>query len=188
MEQSKSISNMLILISIFITSLTIPFQQLYNYWMNNYYLGNWDYLTLLIQFCLYQFLHWWLLHILSNSIFIYLFWNQVERLLWKKRFLMFFLLNTIFTWVAILILSEWNTVGISWFAMAVMWYVFMYMRKIRHPDYKWAWTFLALNILIWFSSNISLVWHLWWAVFGCLFFIFESNLKKKKFNKKIYEL
>ncbi|EKE29766.1 MAG: hypothetical protein ACD_2C00102G0002 [uncultured bacterium (gcode 4)] len=181
----KSISNLLIILSIIITALTIPFPELFRYWMNKYYLYvTHDIPSILVQFWLYQFLHWWMLHILSNSLFIYIFWNQVEILMWKKRYLQFFLLNAIFTWFAILFLSSANTVWISWFAMAIMGYVFMHLRKIKHPDYKWAWIFLVLNVLIWFGSNISLIWHLAWAIFWCWYFYLETNLRSRKLIDK----
>jgi membrane associated rhomboid family serine protease len=176
----KSISNYLIALSIFITILSVPFPELLNYGMNSYNLSiTGNYLLLSLQFLLYQFLHWSILHILGNSIFIYIFWNQVEKLLWTKKYIIFFILNTIFTWAALLFLSSWNTIWISWFAMAVLGYMFMELRRINHPDYRWAGTFLVINILIWFTSNISLIWHLAGAIFGILYFYMLNSSRNK---------
>ena len=153
--------------------------MIYEYWMNKYFLGvNPNYYSFISQFLLYQFIHGWVLHLLSNSIFLYIFWNLIEKQIWTHRYILFFALNTFAVWISLLIFSSWNTVWISGFAMAVMWYAFMHLRKIKHPDYKWAWTFIILNVLIWIWSNVSLIGHLSWALFGMLFFYLTDLTKK----------
>ncbi len=115
--------------------------------------------------------------------FIYIFWNQIEFLIWQKRYILFFILNTIFTWFFLLFLSDWNTIWISGFAMAILAYVFLELKKRNNPEYKSAWIFLLINISIWFGSNISLIWHLFWAIFWIIYFIFlNKNFKIKIYN------
>lgn len=174
-----SISNTLILISLATTILATINPDFYNFWMNLVYLNIWDYTGLILQFILYQFLHWWILHLFSNSIFIYLFWNPLESLIWKKKFLIFFVLSSIFVWVLLLLFSSWNTIWISGFCMALLSYYTLELYKKWNPEYKWWITAIILNIAIWFVPWISLVWHLFWAIAWIIFFGI-MNLKKKK--------
>lgn len=177
--KNKSISNTLILLSAFATLLTYIMPSILNFWMNNYFISNGNYVFFGVQIILYQFLHWWFIHLISNSIFLYIFGNQLEHTIWKKRFTIFFILNTFFVALSLLIFSSGNTIWISGFAMAVLAYIFLLLRKNKHPDYKSAWLFLAINIFIWIDSNISFVWHLSWAIFGIIFYYILSLIYKK---------
>ncbi len=175
-----TISNFLIIICIFITIQSFFMPKILMFGMSNYFIINQNYLWILIQFILYQFLHWWLLHLFSNWIFIYIFWNQIEFLIWKRSYIIFFVLNTIFTWAALIFLSTWTTIWISGFAMAILSYIFLELKKQNNTEYKWAFIFLLINIFIWFWSNISLVWHLFWAISWVIYFY-----SKNKFLTKI---
>jgi membrane associated rhomboid family serine protease len=176
--QNKTISNSLILISLIITLLSFISNSILQFWMNLYFVMMWNYIWVLAQFSLYQFLHWWFLHLLSNSIFIYLFWNQIEALIWKNKYILFFILNTIFVGISLLFLSSGNTIWISGFAMALLAYYFLELKWRNHPDYKWALLFLIINISIWLWSNISFVGHLSGAIFWAIFYY---SLKKFKY-------
>ena len=57
-----------------------------------------------------------------------MFGNQVERLLGERNFVVFFVLNTVFVGLALLGLSNGNTIGISGFVMAILAYLFMDFR------------------------------------------------------------
>ena len=173
--QNKTISNSLILISLIVTLLSFFSSSILEYWMNIYFLIEKNYIWVLVQFALYQFLHWWMLHLLSNSIFIYLFWNQIEALIWKNKYILFFILNSIFVGISLLFLSSGNTIWISGFAMALLAYYFLELKWRNHPDYKWALFFLIINIMIWFGSNIRFVGHLSWAIFWVIYYY---SLKK----------
>ncbi len=177
-----TVSNFLILICIFVTLISFFMPKILIFWMNDFFILNKNYVWFIVQFILYQFLHWWIFHLLSNSIFIYIFWNQIEFLIWKKSYILFFILNTIFTWLFLLFLSDWNTIWISGFAMAILAYIFLELKKRNNPEYKSAWIFLLINISIWFSSDISLIWHLFWAIFWIIYYIISS----KNFKIKIY--
>jgi membrane associated rhomboid family serine protease len=178
-----SVSNIFIFISIFVTFLSFFFDTIFAFWMNHFFINQQNYLLVTVQFLLYQFIHWWILHLFSNAIFIYIFWNQVEILLWEKKYFLFFVLNTIFVWVALLFLSSGTTVWISGFAMAILAYVFLELKKRNNPEYKWAWVFLLINIFIWLWSSISLVGHLFWAIFWIIYFVvLNENLKTKIYN------
>ena len=180
MQNKKTFSNTLIIICAVITVISMVYPPIIGYWMNNMYIQNKDYIWVLVQFLLYQFLHWWLLHLVSNALFIYIFWTQIESFIWKKKYIIFFLLNTIFVWISLLLFSPWNTIWISWFAMAILWYYFMILKRINHPEYKSALLLLIINIWIWFIGNISLIWHLFWAIFGIIFFYWDRFLSKWK--------
>jgi len=136
------------------------------YGMNPFFLYDGNYVGLLMQFFLYQFLHGGILHVLSNSIFLFMFGNQVEVLMGKTKYYLFFIVNTVFVGVSLLVLSSANTIGISGFAMAVLAYIFLDLRGKNNPEYKSAGIFLIINIAIGLTGNISLVGHLMGAVCG----------------------
>ncbi|MCK9272889.1 rhomboid family intramembrane serine protease [Candidatus Gracilibacteria bacterium] len=176
--QNKTISNSLILISLIITLLSFISNSILQFGMNLYFVMMGNYIGVLAQFSLYQFLHGGFLHLLSNSIFIYLFGNQIEALIGKNKYILFFILNTIFVGISLLFLSSGNTIGISGFAMALLAYYFLELKGRNHPDYKGALLFLIINISIGLGSNISFVGHLSGAIFGAIFYY---SLKKFKY-------
>jgi hypothetical protein len=84
--------------------------------------------------------------------------------------MIFFILNTFFVGIALLFLSNGNTIGISGFAMAILSYIFLELRSRNNPEYKSAGVFLIINILMGLGGNISLVGHLSGAIFGIVFY------------------
>lgn len=173
-----SLSNALIIISTIFTFVSFQNPDFTLFWMNSYFLQNGDFLRTFFQFCFYSFLHGSILHLLFNSLFIFIFWNKVEDYLGKKLFFIFFVFVTILNWVSILILSNANTIWISWFALALLSFYTLMLYQVKDPEYKWWVTAIIINILIWFWSQISLVWHLFWAIFWALFFFILKILKK----------
>ncbi len=173
-----TISNILIIISTIITALTYFIPSLYQFGLNSIFFQDWIYHIFLIQFLFYQFLHWGIMHLLFNSIFIYIFWNQLEVLIWKTKFLYFFVFNTIFTWVMLFLLAQWNTIWISWFCMALLSYVTLELYNRWDTEYKWWITAIILNIAIWFVPWISLLWHLFWSIAWVLFYFANKLLQK----------
>lgn len=180
MKYKNSFSNILIIISTIVTIFSVISPWILDYWMSSSFIQNKDYFWVLIQFILYGFLHWWLLHLLSNWLFIFIFWNQVENYIWSKKFWIFFFLNTIFVWIWLILFSHWNTIWISGFAMAILWYYFMILKRLNNPEYKSALFLLIINIAIWFSWDISLIWHLFWAIFWISFFYVDGLFFSKK--------
>jgi membrane associated rhomboid family serine protease len=179
LQFQKTYSNILIAISFFATIISFWFQNFAIFWMHGEFLANHQYWLVVIQFIAYQFLHWGFLHFFSNSIFLYLFWNIVERQMWLTKFNLFFLGNTLFVWVALLFLSQWPTIWISGFAMAILSYYMLELRRIWHPDYKSAMLMLFINIAIGFTGNISFVGHLAGALWWGLFWLASISPKKK---------
>lgn len=173
--QRTSISNYLIIISIFFTFLAFYHPWLYNFGMNSYFLNRWIYHIYFIQFFTSNFLHWWILHLLFNSIFIYYFWNIVELILWSKKYLIFFVFTAIFNGLLLTILSAWNTIWISWFAMAILAYYTLELKEQKNPEYNWWITALVINIVIWFHPQISLFWHLFWAIAWVIFYLINRK-------------
>lgn len=176
-----SISNILIFISIIFTIIGHFFPWFISEWsINNYYLESWNYFHYFIQFFSWTFLHWWIMHILMNSIFIYYFWNILEIIIWKKKYLIFFIITTISIWILLTTLTNDATIWISWFAMAVLSYFTLELKSKNNPEYKWWITAIIINIWIWLYPWISLYWHLFWAIIWVLFYYLTNDFTKKQ--------
>lgn len=181
MKNKISISNILILISIIVTLLSFKFNTLQIFWMNHYFLNQWEYYNYILQFFIYNFIHWDMMHLLFNSIFIYYFWNILESIIWKNKFIIFFIFISIFNWVLLTIFQEsTNTFWISWFALAILTYYTLELKSKWNSDYKWGITAIILNIIIWFMPWISLLWHLFWAIGGIIFYFLTKTFFSKQ--------
>ncbi len=170
-----TISNILIIISSIVTALSVFVWWLWNFGINDTFLLESSYHLFILQFILYQFLHWWILHLLFNSLFIFIFWNWLEDLIWKRKYIYFFIFNTVFVWISLFLLTSWNTIWISWFCMALLTYFTLEMYTKNNPDYKWWITAIVVNLLLGFMPWISLVWHIFWAIWWVIFFLFNRN-------------
>lgn len=166
------------MISIIITFISFLNNDILLFWMNDYFLLSQDYFKIFLQFSFYSFLHWSIFHLLFNWIFLYYFWNQVEIILWFKKYLIFFVLTTIFNWISILLFADWNTIWISWFCMALLSFYTLKLFEIRNSEYKWWITAIIVNIFIWLTPWISLIWHLFWAIFGWLFYLWNKLINR----------
>lgn len=175
-----TLSNSLILISAIITIIAFWNENLYEFWMNKYFFYTWNYLFVLIQFFLYSFLHGWVFHLLFNSIFVYYFWNKLENYLWNFKYLLFFLIATIFNWICILYFTSWNTIWISWFAMALLSFLTLKLFELKNDEYKWWIMAIVLNIVIWFTPWISFVWHFSWVIIWVIFYFIDRFLLQKR--------
>ena len=179
MNNNLSFSNTLIIwagIVTFLALFMIP--QLFDFGMNRFFFLRWDFHVWIIQFFSSQLLHWSILHFAFNTIFILYFWNIIEQTLGYKKMFVFFVLNSIFLWLLLTFLTAVNTVWASGFAMAILAYYTIELYKIRHPDYGWWVTALMINIWIWLLPGISLLWHLWGALFWVIFW-YGNNIYKK---------
>lgn len=175
MNKNNSISNILIWISVFSTALTYIYPDLYAFGMNNFFLNQWKYHIYFLQFFSSNFIHWWILHLFFNSVFIYYFWNQIELILWTRKYLIFFIFNAIFIWLWLSLFSWWNTVWISWFALALITYYTLDLRSKKIDEYKWWITAIIVNVAIWLHPQISLLWHLLWAISWAIFYLLNKN-------------
>ncbi len=177
--QQLTFTNTLIFGMSIISALAIVFfPDLYAFGMHRYNYDIWLYHLWIIQFFSSQLLHWGAVHLFMNMVFIGYFWNAIERLLGYHKMFLFFTLNAIFLWVVLTFASWGVSVWASGFAMAVLAYYTLQLYSIRHPDYRWWITALSLNILIWFYPGISLIGHLWGAVFWAIFWYGHTWLKK----------
>lgn len=175
----NTISNHLIIISLIATILVTIYPELYIFWMNRYFLEKGEYYYYILQFFTSQFIHGWFIHFIFNSVFLFYFWNLVEIIVWKKKYLTFFIFNTFFVWLWITYFSISNTVWISWFCMALLSYYTLELKAKKHPDWKWWITAIIINIAIWFSPWISLIWHLFWVISWILFYLFNKEFLRK---------
>lgn len=180
MNNKISISNIFILISLIFTVLSSIYPELYNFWMNSYYLNEWKYHIYLIQFFTSVFLHWWFFHFLANAIFIFIFWNMVEIIIWRNKFILFFIFSAIFIWLWLTYFDTWNTVWISGFCMAVLAYYTLELKSLKNPEYTWGVTAMIINIAIWFHPWISLLWHLFWCISWIIFYYLMKEYLRKR--------
>ena len=174
-----SISNILIVISFIFTLLAIIYPVLFLFWLNTIFLSDWLYHIYLVQFFTSQFLHSWMLHFFMNALFLYLFWNIVEYIIWRRKYIVFFIFVAVFIWIWLTLVNIWNTVWISWFCMALLSYYTLELKSNNDIEYKWWITALIINILIWFHPDISLFGHLLWAIAWVIFYLGNHKLLKK---------
>lgn len=174
-----TVSNILIIIASIITALSVFIWWLSDFWINRAFISEASYHFFFLQFFLYQFLHWSLLHLVFNSVFIFVFWNWLEDIMWRWKYITFFVFNTFFVWISLFFLSspETNTIWISWFCMALLTYFTLELYTKKNPEYKWWVTAIIVNLAIWFMPEISLIWHLFWTIWGILFFIYNKDKK-----------
>lgn len=178
-SNSLTVSNTLIIISFIFTVLASINPTLYEFGINTHFLNSWDYYTYTIQLFTGTFLHGWMIHFLTNSLFIYLFGNATESFMWNKKFVIFFIFITLLNWITVTYLNPfYNTVWISGFALAVLAYFTLELRSRNNPEYK-AWLLaIFINVAIGFVPWISLIWHLFWAVYGAIFYLIIKKLMK----------
>lgn len=160
-------------------------RELYIFGMNTIFLDRWIYHLYAMQFITSQFIHGWIMHLAFNGLFIYHFWNILEWLIWKNKFLIFFILTSFINWLSITYFSNWNTVWISWFALALLTYYALEMRsRAEFQESKWALTAIVINIMIWFAPWISLIWHASWAIAWLLYYYINKNFFRPRFIGK----
>jgi hypothetical protein len=180
MYQKLTISNILILISGIFTLLVILIPELNIFWINNLFIGKGLFYIYFIQIFTWTFIHWWIFHFFVNSLFLYLFWNILELLIWKNKFIIFFIFTTIFIWLMLLFNLEWTTVWISGFCMALLSYYTLELKSRNNPEYKWWITALIINIWIWILPWISLYWHLFWAIAWVIFYLITKEFLRRR--------
>jgi len=176
-----SITNILILLSLISTILVFYIPELYIFWVNNFFLRDWIYYIYVIQFFTGTFLHGSFFHFWANALFLFFFWNILELIMWKNKFIFFFLFITLFDWIGLSLLSNWNTIWISWFCMALISYYTLELKFKNNPEYKWWITALIINIWIGLIPWISLLWHLLWAIWGILYYFLNKKFLKLQF-------
>jgi membrane associated rhomboid family serine protease len=183
-----SITYLLIWIS-FLSTLSLTFfPDLIIFWLNRSFLNQWEYWIYTLQLFLSVFLHWGLMHFFMNSIFLYFFWYPLELLIWKKKFVLFFLFITLFNWILLTFFDgEVNTIWISGFCMAILSYYVLELKSRNNNEYKWWITAIILNIIIWFFPWISLYWHLFWVIWWVIFYFLNKDFFTPKLVWKVLE-
>lgn len=174
-----SISNILIYISAIFTAISFLYPDILRLGMNSYYLDQWIYHIFIIQIFTSNFLHGGLMHIAFNSLFVYLFWNQVENLLGTKKYIIFFIFTAIITWLGLTAVNAGNTIGISWFCLSLLTYYTLALWQRGNMEYKWWITAIIVNMAVWLYPWVSFAGHGFWVVAGVLFFLLTSNIIEK---------
>lgn len=176
MQNKLSHTNLLIIFSLIWTILYYLYSpNILLYSFNNDFIEKWLYYYIPIQFILWTFMHWSILHFAMNSIFLYYFWNPIESLIWWKKYLSFIIFSIIFIWTLLIITTNWYTIWISWFAMALLAYYSLELKSRNNPEYKWWITAIIINIWIWLHPQISLEWHLYWLIAWIIFFLINKK-------------
>lgn len=180
MYKLHTFSNLLILISAIFTVLAISYPNIYLLGINNYFLNDGLYHIYIIQFFTWTFIHWWIFHFLANAVFLYVFWNIIEWIIWKRKMIIFFVFVVFFNWALLSYFSSWNTVWISWFWVALIAYYTLELKHKNNPDYKWWITALIVSVVIWFAPWISLLGHLfWWIAWIIYYFLNKEYLRRQ---------
>lgn len=173
-----TLSNSFIIISTIFTLVSFQNPEILNYGMSQYFLERNDYINFLIQIAFYSFLHGWWFHLIFNSLFLYIFWNQIEERIGKKMYMFFFVFTTIFNAIFILFFSQGVTIWISGFWMALISLYTLILYQEWNSEYKWWITAIIINTLIGLSATISFAGHLWGAIMWALFFGIMKIIKK----------
>lgn len=126
----------------------------------------------LASVALFQFLHWWLLHLLLNTFFLYQAWPEVESRMSKSRFWYFFITNSVFIAIVLTFFSSGVTIGMSGFCMALLSYLWIDLWTTKHPLANQILIMLIINIALGLSGNISFVGHFFWAVWWVIWWYF----------------
>lgn len=173
----KSATNTLILLASIITTFVLLNPDYLKYWINDYFLSEWKYHIFTIQLFFWACMHGWIFHLLWNSIALFLFWNIVEKILWNIKYLLFILWILFFNGIIITILSNWNTVWLSWLVMALLWFYAVYLYKNNDKEYKWWITAMFLYTIIWLLPQVSFIWHLSWALLWIFYWYVYYKIK-----------
>lgn len=176
----RSLSHLLILICVAISMLWFLFPQFVSlYGMNSYYYMTGNYISLIVQICLFQFLHGWVVHLLANSYFLYTAGPEVEARMSRDRYTWFFVSSTLFVAIALLVFAPRSlTIGISGWCMALLSYLWIDLYTTRHPMAPQILAMLAINIGIGLVPGISLVGHLAGAIWGLIWWAIFRNWRK----------
>lgn len=177
---SRSLSHLLILICVIISIIGFVFPQFVQlYGMNDYYYGMWDPVWFITQICLFQFLHWGIIHLLANSYFLYMAGPELEARMSWDRYTWFFMSSTIFVAITLLVFAPQSlTIGISGWCMALLSYLWIDLYTTRHPMAMQILIMLAVNIGIGLVPGISLVGHLSGAIWGLIWWALMRNWRK----------
>jgi len=170
-----TVSNTLIAISLLFTGLTFIVPWIYRFGMNDLFFNAGMYHYWALQMFSSQFLHGGITHLAMNSIFVLYFWNALEWIIWKNKYIIFFISSSVFTWIVLTFLTNTTTVWISWFALAIVTYYTLILYSRGNPEYAGWITAIVINILIGLTPGISFMWHFSWMVFGALFWYFSAK-------------
>lgn len=172
----RYISHMLIGVSVVVALLGFAFPYLISYFgLHAIVVTSYTIPYIIGQILLYQFLHGDILHIFLNSYFLYQAWPEVESRMKRQEFILFFLGNTLFVAVALWFLSSGLTIGISWFCMALLSYLYMNLQATRNPVANQVLIMLLINVGLGLFWNISFVGHAAGAVFGIMWWIWRRR-------------
>ncbi|PID87542.1 hypothetical protein CSB07_01065 [Candidatus Gracilibacteria bacterium] len=174
-----SISNILIIISLFFTVLLYKYPEISVFGMNSFYLDQGKYHIYFLQFFTSTFLHGGIIHFLSNALFIFIFGNTVELIIGKRNYLIFYIFSVFFIGLGLTFLGEGNTIGISGFCMATLAYYTLKLKSIKNPDYKGGITAMVINVGIGFYPGISLFGHLFGVIAGVIFYYLLKDFLKR---------
>ena len=140
-----------------------------------------------------MFLHFWGTHLLMNMVSLYNIWPAIERIMWKWKYLIIYLVS----WICGNLLvfgvesvtqdfSLWA--GASWAIFWILWawlaFVLFFSDKLKWKiDVRQVGASVFCALLPWFMPWISLTAHIGWLIWGfvmCYMFLIAKKLSNKK--------
>lgn len=142
-----------------------------------------------------MFLHFWIIHIVMNMYALYCIWPFVEKIFWKWKYLLIYILswiwwNLMVFWVETL---TWNFALSAWASWAIFWLLWSLVALIvslpkdirsRIDTKSVSWSIVS-SLLISFLPWISLSAHLWWLIWWFLVSYILILIKKPRYNSNI---
>lgn len=179
MPQAKfSTTNCIILIALVFFGVNLfTSVELFQFGMNRTFFDAGIYHIWLAQFFISQLLHGSAMHFLFNALFLYYFWNTLEKLYWSRFLLAFFVFCAVWLGLLITFLSSWNTVWMSWFVLWVLSFYTLDLYKRDDPEYKWWVTAIIINIAIWLAPGISFIGHAGWVMLWIFFYFIYKKIR-----------
>lgn len=174
----NSVVRYIIFLCLIFSLLVFIFPDLIKFWVNRYFYVQQLYHIWILQFFSSQFIHGSVMHILFNCIGIYYFWSIVEKIIWSRCMLVFFISCSICLGLFITFMSSANTVWLSGFVMAVLAFYAKELHKQKNSEFWGVFVFLLINIALGFMPWISFIGHFLWAVYGFLFWSLREGYKK----------
>ena len=173
----RSLTNTLVFLSVAVTIATQFNPELLSFAANAGKFYGYSIGQIASELLFYQFLHGGFFHLLSNAFFLVYFGPGLERLMGTKKYLLFFLGNTVFVYGGLYVFTRYPTIGISGFCMAILAYTACLLVEKRSPEARGAFFMLGLNILIGITGPVSLVGHTMGGLFGAIVYGITRKLR-----------
>jgi membrane associated rhomboid family serine protease len=169
-----TLSNFLIVLCIIFTVLKDFWViNAWIYWINPFLWELKMYKEVVISLFTSNFIHFWIIHIISNCFVLYLFWNWLEQNIWRAKYMILFMLSSILNWSFVYYFTEGSTLTgwISGFIMTIVAYYWYELYVRNDPRYLMFVQYSILWALVGILPFVSFFGHVWWTISGVLIFV-----------------